>query len=198
MRKNSSVNKIQPQYQVDPLSNGEIKAKADYQKTLYQALNSSLPFTLNKRSQDNEIDAQIFKINNPSLMYTHNIIDGMNYFIDLGSFYTIVPKNKLQKYSDLNQDKLINLTGPSGEPIKVYGTKQHKFDFNNSKIYTTEVIVCDLNEPLLGLSFFKENIFIISPSDNSIIDVTSNHKYPCKTTTSINKIKFQDKENFDI
>lgn len=125
-----------------------------------------------------------------TLMYIKNQHDNLNYVIDPGSFYTIIPKNQIKNQQSEIQPNL-QLVAANNQIIQNHGLIKHKIKFKSTE-YEVEAILADVNEPLLGLEFFSKNNLSINPAKYTITNNTSGEIYQCNKNIAINKVNVKE------
>lgn len=121
------------------------------------------------QQQQNYATFNSLKSTNKGLMHVQDTETKTIYLIDNGAEKSIVPRTYEEEIEPCN----IKLFSPINSQFKVYGTKDIIVTLSN-RPYQAKVIVADINYPILGIDFLKENKMIIDLDQYTIMSKNDN------------------------
>lgn len=121
------------------------------------------------QQQQNNATLNSLKSTNKGLMHVQDTETKTIYLIDNGAEKSIVPRTHKEEMEPCN----IKLFSPNNSQFKVYGTKDIIVTLSN-RPYKAKVIVADINYPILGIDFLKENRMIIDLDQYTIMSKNDN------------------------
>ena len=83
----------------------------------------------------------------------HDRNSGRQYLVDTGATDSVFLATDHNRKSHQGED----LGAANSTSIKTYGTRDIMLNFGDGHRFTQRFIVCDVNQPMLGFDFFKDN-----------------------------------------
>ena len=93
------------------------------------------------------------------------------FLVDTGSQVSVLPK----EYADNSQPTNFTLRAANETPIKTYGTKKMKTDFNLGRDITWNFFVADIPQAIMGADFLAHHKLLVDIHGQALYDKKSHH-----------------------
>ena len=108
------------------------------------------------------------------LLYVHDKNNKIDWLVDSGALYSIVPPTLAQRAKGPQEN---SLQAANGTKIACFGTVEKSLTFG-SKTYSFEFVVADVKNHILGADFLAENYLAPNHRDGSLLDISSFNTIP--------------------
>ena len=108
------------------------------------------------------------------LLFVHDRNNGIDWLVDSGALYSIVPPTLAQRAQGTQEN---HLQAANGSKISCYGYVEKTLIFG-SKTYRFDFVVADVKHHILGADFLAENYLAPNQRDGNLIDLSNFNTIP--------------------
>lgn len=144
------------------------------------SINSRLPFNVVPNKQNEELRKNDNNSNvDDSRVFVTDQNFGFRFLVDSGTQENVFPRSMLQD-QNLKRDPSCHLQQSDKTKIPTYGNMKLNLDFGLNRKFEEKFRVADVNQPILGACFLKNNKLFIDYTNNSLKNLSVWHAHKQK------------------
>lgn len=94
----------------------------------------------------------------------------LKFLIDSGACISVLPKYVIRNKKGIDFNCNFRLYAANGSVIKTYGTKTLTLDLKLRRPFTWTFVVCDVNQPILGVDFLNHHKLVVDINGRCLLD----------------------------
>lgn len=94
----------------------------------------------------------------------------LKFRIDSGACISVLPKCLVRNKKEIDFNCNFKLYAANGSVLKTYGTKTLTLDLKLRRPFTWTFVVCDVNQPILGVDFLNHYKLVVDINGRCLLD----------------------------